>query len=114
MFLSTISIFGCGFNGNQKVTQDGQSYIYLVVKLDFIEQVRQLCQDSLLKTDYSTEELWKQAISQCTFKNLSFAGISTSQANNFSTQYCQANSNLSSFSPQDQANITAACKALGF
>jgi hypothetical protein len=59
----------CGFWGIQKletndskqeIIQDGESYTYIVVRLEFIEQVRQICEDSELQADYESEELYIQ------------------------------------------------------
>jgi hypothetical protein len=108
-------LMGCGgVNGTQHITQDGESFTYVIIRLEFIEQIRQMCQDSILLTDYPTEILWKQEVAKCTFKNLSLVNINPTQGNDFVAKYCQPGSDLSGYSPTEVINIKSACSALGY
>jgi hypothetical protein len=111
---------GCGsvFKTNdstQSVVQSGSSFSYVVVRLEFIQQIQQLCADSLLQTNYATFTLYKQAVASCTFDKLSSLGsINTGAITSFQQQYCQPNSDLSALTPQQVLDVKSACSALGF
>lgn len=110
---------GCGsvFKTNdstQNVVQSGTSFEYVVVRLEFIQQIQQLCADSLLQTNYASFTLYKQAVADCTFTKLSSLGsINTGAITSFQQQYCQANSDLSALTPQQVLDVKQACAALG-
>ena len=97
---------------DQKIVSSGESHNYVIVRLEFIEQIRQLCQDKLLQQDYETLELWKKAIADCTFNNLDIVNINPIQANTFMDTYCAPNADLSQLSEQDQLSILATCNTL--
>lgn len=96
----------------QKIEQTGASYTYVIVRLEFLQQVQTLCQDLYLRSSFATDELWKQQVAQCTFDNLSLLNIDLSQISTFNQAYCQPGSDLSGFTPQQQADIVAACAVI--
>lgn len=109
----------CGFNGKQKVeTNDskqeviisGESYNYVVVRLEFIKEMKELCAESLLSSNYESEELYDKAVADCTFEHLSV--LNTSALTSFTTDYCNLGDNTSQLTPEQLANIEAACQVL--
>lgn len=54
-------IAGCGINGNQRVTLDGEATQYIQVNLGFISQIKQLCET------LHTEPV---AVAECTLENI--------------------------------------------
>lgn len=122
LFTAFLALSSCGVNGNQKletndskqtIEQTGTSYTYVVVRLEFIEQIRQICLDAHPLEDYPTEAEQKKAVAQCTIDNMSILNINLAQVDDFSKKYCQPDSDLSSYNPQQVANILSACAALG-
>lgn len=119
--LLILLLTGCGLNGEQKITtntQDqnvkfgGEAYTYVIFRLEFIEQVRQLCADKHLLSDYDSQELYKQAVANCTFDNLALINIDTGAITSFTDQYCGPNANLSGLTPEQQVDILAACAVI--
>lgn len=103
----------CGINGTQKVEQDGNSFTYIVVRLEYLEQIKALCQDANPIEGFETETLHKKAIAECTIENMNVFNIDLGEVDSFTNEYCIEGADLSSFTPQQQADIIAACTALG-
>ena len=107
LLILSMLLVGCGKSTikleepENPVTIDGDTYSYVIVRLEFIEQMRQICEDSLLPSEYETEELYDQAVAQCTLDSLSILNIDA--INEFNEQVCE--------DPQTQDEI-AACEAL--
>lgn len=91
----------------------GDAYSYVVVRLEFIDQINKLCRDLTLSTDYPTTELYNQAVAQCTFDKLATINIDPTQVQTFQQQYCAPGADLSGFTPQQQSDILAACAVIG-
>jgi len=112
-----LSILGCGKvetnDSRQDVVQSGESFTYIVVRLEFIEQMKQLCKESLLEENYTSVQLYNQAIAQCTFEKLTVLSVNPTEITTFINQYCQPSSDVSGLTPEELANISAACAALG-
>ncbi len=70
LIVLSLLISGCGFNGNQLVTTQGTTYQDMSIIFGFIDQVKQLCRESLLQQNYTDQELYNQAVAQCTFDRL--------------------------------------------
>ena len=100
-------------DSRQDLIQSGTSYAYVIVRLEFIQQIQQLCQDSILVSSFLSEDLYKQAVAQCTFDKLASLSVNTNSLTSFKQKYCQPTSDLSALTPSQQANIIAACAALG-
>jgi hypothetical protein len=112
----------CGFNGNQKLTtndseqrivQEGESYTYIVLRLEFLEDIRKLCEDANLRSDFESDELYNQAVAQCTLDNLNLFNIDFGEAKDFADEYCREDADLSEVDPEDIPSIQEACEALG-
>lgn len=103
----------CGWNGRQHIVQDGESYTYVVLRLEFLEDVRQLCLDANIRSDYTTEELYNQAVARCTLDNLNIFNIDLGATSAFADQYCNVNADLSTVNPADIPSIQSACDILG-
>lgn len=113
-----IGILGCNSkietnDSRQDVVQSGESYSYIVVRLEFISEIKQLCQDLLLETEFESEELYNQAVAQCTFEKLTILNINPTEITNFISTYCTGSPELTGMTPSEIANIEAACVALG-
>lgn len=118
LLISLMSLLGCGAKVETKtqdqiVKHEGEGTSIILVRLEFIEQIRQLCEDKNIQDSFTSEVLWKQAIAECTFDNLSLVSIDPVQALDFTNDYCTDDADLSGFSPEEQASILAACEALG-
>lgn len=119
LYIALIFLTGCNsvFRTNdstQSVVQSGASYSYVVVRLEFIQQVQQLCADSLLQSSYASVPLYNQAVADCTFAKLASLNVNTGAVSSFTNQYCQPTSDLSTLTPQQVLNVKSACTALGF
>lgn len=66
-----LTISACGFNGDQKVSQAGESNTNINIVFEFINQVQRLCEMETLYTDYETKALRDKAVAECTFSRLS-------------------------------------------
>ena len=97
---------------DQKLVSSGESYNYIVVRIEFLDQINQLCKDSILASEYEDELLLKKAIADCTFDNLSLLNIDPQLATSFNNDYCKEDADLSQFGPNEILNINAACAAL--
>lgn len=122
MILLSLGLNGCGINGEQKVTtndskqevtQSGESYTYVVVRLEFIEQINKVCTDANPIELFETETLQRKAIADCTLKNMQVLNINLNQVSTFTNDYCAPGADLSSLSPQQILDIQAACALLG-
>lgn len=109
---------GCGFNGDQRLTTNdstqhilisGDAYSYIVVRLEFIQQINDLCRDANIQSDYATEALYKKAVADCTFHQLSILNIDPAKVKDFQNAYCEPGADLSGFTPQQASDVLAAC-----
>lgn len=119
--LAALLLAGCGFNGTQKletnnskqdIVQSGQSYAYVVFRVEFIEQLKRLCKDSFIRSKFDSEEAYNKEVADCTFKNLSIINVNPGTAKSFVDDYCKKDKDLSSFTLEQQAQITQTCGAL--
>lgn len=108
-----LTLTGCGFNGtqrfetndsNQGVTFSGTGSVD--INLTFIQQLIDLCRDSLLPSSYGSLQLYNQAVAQCVLN--STAGLTPKN-----NPLCQPGADLSGFPPDQQQSIIATCLALG-
>lgn len=113
----TLIIAGCGINGTQKlqtndsmqrVVQSGESHTYVIFRLEFIDQIIQLCKDSFDINDIN----YNKEVSDCTFKNLSLININPAVANTFVNDYCKDGADLSAFTTEQIDQINLACGGL--
>lgn len=111
--LSMLLLTSCGFNGKQKletndakqtVEQTGESYTYIVVRLEFIKEIKDLCLELNPVSDFEKEDERNKIVAQCTFDNLSLINISPTITQDFTNEYCQE--------PTEDINIIEACEAL--
>lgn len=75
----TLLLASCGFNGEQKITTNdstqtvetaGEAYTYFVMRLEFIDQIEELCRDLEYNESLSESE-YDKAVAQCTFDKMS-------------------------------------------
>lgn len=103
---------GCGINGTQNFQITGTSYSYVIVRLEFIQEINALCKQSLLREDFASSELYEQAVSKCTLEKMSLFNINPTTVSSFQNTYCKEGADLSGFTLDEQADILAACGAL--
>lgn len=84
-----------------KASISGEVYNYVIIKMEFITDIKQLCNDLYLPSDFASEDLYNQQISECTFDKLSI--INLDALNDFNNNICD--------DPQTQEEI-AICEAL--
>lgn len=49
----------------------GETYSYVILQLEFIQQIKQLCQELNVLSDFNTVTDYNKAVAECTFENLS-------------------------------------------
>lgn len=75
LILIALALTGCGSfdvnvpNSTQNVVQSGSSYAYIVVRLEFINEIKQLCQDLNNNVPDSNERA--RLVADCTFERMS-------------------------------------------
>lgn len=78
-----------------------ESYNRIIFEMEFIKDIRALCEDLYLKDNFASKELYKQKVSECTFENLSILNIG--DITQFNNEVCS--------NPQTQQEIEI-CQAL--
>lgn len=92
------------------VTQAGESYTYVVLRVEFIQQIKDLCTESHVREVGMTDQAYKKIVADCTLNNLNLFHISMPQTVDFISKYCSPDSDLSGLSPEELINIKAACE----
>lgn len=104
----------CGFNGNQKITQEGESITKLVLELGFIEDINLLCQQSINSNDFLDEEGYNQAVAECTLDNLSVLQLDINAIDEVVSTLCDENADLSQLTPEERLEVERACSTINF
>jgi len=112
LLIMLLLLAGCGFNGEQKLTQSGSSYTYVVVRLEYLEQIKELCLEANPLSNFTTAELQKESIANCTLENMKIFNINVADVLDFKNKYCGDQVGFNTFTPEQQADILAACEAL--
>jgi hypothetical protein len=94
------------------IIQSGESYTYIVIKLDFIEQIKQLCLDSNPQPEDLPDRAYSQLVAKCTLDHMNLFNISAPKTLDFVGKYCSPTSDLSAFTPQEVLNIASVCAML--
>lgn len=99
----------CGINGEQKatITQSGSSYTYVVVRLEYLQQIKDLCTEANPAVNFTSEELRRAAVSTCTLENMKLFEISVADVMDFQSKYCDTGSEQT-----QSSDVVAACSAL--
>lgn len=100
----------CG--SKHRVIQEGQSYTYVIIQLDFLKDIQQICADANPRYDFSSDEAQKKTIAQCTLDNMDLFNIDLSKLQDFSNEFCGPDADLSALSPEEQQNVINACQFL--
>lgn len=87
-------------------TIDGEAYQYVVVQFDFIQEIKQLCED--LYPEY--EENRAQKVAQCTFDNLSI--LDTGLVSEFNNEFCNNQESYDQLTPEEQLQVDQLCEVL--
>ena len=53
----------------------GETYSYVIFQLEFIQQIKTLCQELYLPQNFESTELYKQKVAECSFDNLSILDL---------------------------------------
>lgn len=112
LFLAILTAFlvNCG---NQKVTQQGKGYIYLVIEFGYIEPILALCEDSFIEDDFTTQDEYKQAVANCTLDNLVLIKFDLKGLDDILDTTCDKDLDLSDLSPEDLELVDRVCGILG-
>lgn len=119
--LLLILLTGCGLNGTQKfevtdstqrVTQDGTSFTYVIVRPEYIKQIQEICENANPMSDFISKEDHDKAVAQCTIENMKLLNINLGQVDSFKNKYCVPGADLSGFTPQQVLDIQTACNTL--
>lgn len=96
----------------QEVSQSGESRTYIVLRIEFIQQIKDLCLQSNIRPEGVDDIIYNKVVADCTLNNLDLFNISKPKTLDFIGQYCASGADLSKFSLEEQINITAACDML--
>lgn len=116
ILIGAMVLTGCGINGEQKLTTNdskqeveilGEAFTYVVVRLEFIQQIKDLCID---KHSNSPEELKPELIANCTFKNLNVISIDFNPIKQVNETFC--NRDLDGLTEAEIAEINRVCEVL--
>ena len=103
--LMLLTIVSCGKSTieveDSEQTISGETYSYVILQLEFIQQIKTLCEELNLLSDFNSFELYKQEVAVCTFDNLAVLDLGAIEE--FSNTICD--------SPQTQQEIDT-CAAL--
>lgn len=108
LFIGLI-LSGCGFNGTEAV-QTNNATQTISIEFGFLNQIQTLCQQQTLRSGFTSDELYNQAIANCVFNNLTV--LNAAQLANLQNNYCGPNADLSSFTPSQIATIESSCAAI--
>lgn len=92
ILIATLFLTACGDievktkDSNHTVTQTGSAYYYVTVRLEFIDQIKNLCQDRYI--DQLSNPLYPQLVANCTFENLSLLNIDFGQIKATQDELC--------------------------
>lgn len=100
--IAVLLISGCGFNGTQRVEILGGTKNTVDINLTFIQELIQLCHDSLLPSDYASTQLYNQAVAKCVLN-------STKALSPSNLSVCQPGADLSGFTPEQLTAVRALC-----
>lgn len=117
ILISLLFTVGCGFDirtndSKQDIKVGGESYSYVVVRLEYIKEIQELCKESNLREDFTSDELHKKAIADCTLENMKLINIDPNAMEAFNKQYCEGTPDPANYSPEDYEKIIAACRVL--
>lgn len=111
LVISVMALLGCGDikvktqDSNHTATLSGAAYTYVIVRLEFIEQIKQLCQAKHNTiVDYAEFE---RAVADCTFQNLSILNIDVGAIQDVQSNLC--NQNPATLTPDALAVYNTIC-----
>lgn len=94
-----VIVIGCGKQKHELKIDDsvhtgtisGEAKNRIIVEMQFIGEIKQLCKELHLQSDYSSKKLYKQAVAQCTFDNLAILNLdlNSDQLQNTINELCQ-------------------------
>lgn len=111
LVISVMALLGCGDikvktkDSNHTATVSGTSYSYVVIKLEPIEQIKQLCRDKYNQITDPNE--FNRTVADCTFQNLSILNIDMGAVRDVQSDLCTQNP--ATLSPDTLAIYNALC-----
>lgn len=105
-----VYLSGCS---KHDVKQSGESYTYVVVRLEYLSEIRQLCIDANPASGFTNEETMIATRARCVLANMNPFNISTEITDEFSNEFCKEDADLSHLSDEERANVVKACQILG-
>jgi len=88
----------------------GEVYQYIVVRFEFIKQIKQICKDLNPAIDYTSDIERKKVIAQCTIDNLSILDIG--KLAEFDNIFCDNQDAYNELTPEQKANVDLICQSL--
>ena len=86
LMLSLILLVSCGkIRTENKVELEGQSYSYVIVKFEFVEQIKQLCDESTPVEGIEPSERTR-VVAQCTLDKINILNLDA--LNEFDSDVC--------------------------
>lgn len=65
----------------------GESYNYVIIRMEFITDIRKLCEDLYIESEFDNLHVYRQTVAECTFDKLSILNLDA--INNFNDQVCE-------------------------
>lgn len=107
--LPLLFFVGCGEVG---VKQKGESETIFKVELGYINDIKELCYDSVLTFDFPSEEARRQNIAECTLNNMQFFDIDFEELQTFNDTFCEEDGVLDPIPVENQEEVNDACNFL--
>lgn len=86
----------CGkIRTDNEITIDGETYSYIIVKFQFLDEIKELCTDTYPEYENNDELLRKKLIAQCTLDKMSILNLDA--LNEFNDGICPSPSNVQEF-----------------
>jgi hypothetical protein len=121
MFIVVVMLSACGLNGNQRFTandsthrvvQEGEGFIYVIIRLEFIDQIRELCEDLNPIEDYESEANQKKAVAECALNGFTLFNLNLDLIGEFLDDKCD-DLNTEGMTPEEIEQAEELCKLFG-
>lgn len=115
-----LSLTACGFDArvsdsehDVNVNVEGETFAYVILRLEFISEIKELCELANPIENFESEALRGQAVAECTINNLNVLNISIANLDDFASSLCPKDADLTNLTEQERADVEAACNVLG-
>ena len=116
LLLLALLMTSCGKQEHQVKVDDsnhslsGEAYTYMVVRFDFITDIKKLCSGLHPLKDFEDKIERNRAVSQCTFDNLSV--LDSIKVEDFKADFCEHDDAYNELPVEDKLRVDQLCDAL--